>query len=50
MHYDVFATDKDKREATTHLPQLIESSGWQLLLKALDANMRSPQETDNIAR
>jgi len=39
MTYEVFNTEQEKREAITSLPQLVETQGWQTILRALDANV-----------
>ena len=39
MKYDIFEDDKDKAEGRKTLKELIEHSGWKLILRALDLNI-----------
>jgi hypothetical protein len=39
MKYDIFETDEERSEARKSLPDLIQHSGWKLVVRALDLNI-----------
>jgi hypothetical protein len=39
MNNDIFESEEEKAEARKSLPELLQFSGWKLIVKALDANI-----------
>lgn len=39
MNYDIFENEEDRAEARKSLPELVQFSGWKLIVKALDSNI-----------